>query len=258
MRNSFENKTVLVSGAGKGIGKQIALTFAREGTAVAFFARDIERVNKVDQEIKRIGGKVFASTCDITNTEHVGEFLQNVKLKLGKIDILINNVGVGLVKNFFQTSEADFDLVFSTNLKGPFFLTQKVAREMKSGSSIIFITSIHAEHPSLDPTYDGSKAAINSLVANLALELAPQGIRVNAVAPGAVMTPGVEDMMVQRLAMVPGISREDLLMAFKTRVPLNRTGEPDDIAKVVLFLSSNAANYMTGSIVVVDGGYLQS
>jgi 3-oxoacyl-[acyl-carrier protein] reductase len=235
---NFKNKVVLVSGAGKGIGKETALAFARSGAAVAFFARDKQGVQEVEKEIKRIGGRVLASTFDITKFNQMDDYLKDVKTKFEKIDILVNNVGVGLVKRFFQTSEADFDLVFSTNLKGPFFLTQRVIKEMKAGSSIIFITSIHAEQPSLDPTYDASKAAINSLVKNLALDLAPKGIRVNAIAPGHIDSKKTKEPRV----------RGD--------VPLGKkAGLPQDVASACLFLAdSEKARYITGAILPVTGG----
>jgi len=238
MSKNFENKVVLVSGAGKGIGRQIALAFAREGAAVAFFARDRQRVEEVEKEIKKSGGRVLASAFDITKIGQIDEYLRDVKSKFGKVDVLINNAGVGLVKRFAQTTESDFDLVFSTNLKGPFFLTQKVAKEMKEGSSIIFITSVHAEHPSLDPTYDGSKAAINSLVTNLALELASRKIRVNGVAPGHIDTEAEKEPRTQ----------DD--------VPLGKkAGLPQDIAQVCVFLADNEkARYITGVVLPVTSG----
>ncbi|OGY21188.1 MAG: hypothetical protein A2126_02630 [Candidatus Woykebacteria bacterium GWB1_45_5] len=238
MTNNFENRAVLVSGAGKGIGKQIALTFAENGASVAFFDRDEKLVGEVVEEINQVGKKIFAKVLDVSKIEQIDSFLRTIKTQFGEIDILVNNVGTGLVKKFFQTSKEDFDLVFSTNFKGSFFLTQKVAKEMKTGSSIIFITSIHAEHPSLDPTYDGSKAAINSLVANLALELAPKGIRVNAVAPGHI---DVETR---------GEPRQ------QSDVPLGKkAGLPQDVAKACLFLADNEkARYITGAILPVTGG----
>jgi len=238
MGTSFEDKVVLVSGAGKGIGRQIALAFAKEGAKVALFARDNKKVEEVEKEIKRIGGAVLASTLDITKINQIDDYLQSVESKFGKIDILINNVGIGVVKKFFNTTAADFDLVLSTNLKGPFFLTQKVAREMGEGSSIIFITSIHAEHPSLDPTYDASKAAINSLVANLALELAPKKIRVNAISPGHI---DVETKKEPRQ---------------QSDVPLGKkAGLPQDVVNACLFLADNEkARYITGVVLPVTGG----
>lgn len=238
MNDEFKNKVVLVSGAGKGIGRQIALVFAREEAKIAFFARDRQRVEEVEKEIKKSGGRVLASAFDITKIGQIDEYLRDVKSKFGKIDVLVNNIGVGLVKRFSETTESDFDLVFSTNLKGPFFLTQKVASEMKEGSNIIFITSIHAEHPSLDPTYDASKAAVNSLVANLALGLAAKGIRVNAIAPGHI---DVETKGKPR-------QQSDVLLGRKA-------GLPQDVANACLFLADNEkARYITGVVLPVTGG----
>ena len=238
MIKNLEKKVVLVSGAGKGIGKEIALTFAAAGSKVAFFDKNQKAVEQVEKELGLLKEKFLAATVDIEDFPAVARFISLVKTRLGPIDILINNVGIGLVKKFFQTSETDYDRVLNTNFKGPFFLTQSVSREMKEGDSIIFITSIHAEHPSLDPTYDASKAAINSLVANLALELAPKGVRVNAVAPGHI------DVETKSLARP------------QPDVPLSKkAGLPKDVAEACLFLADNEkAPYLTGVILPVTGG----
>jgi len=143
-----------------------------------------------------------------------------------------------LVKKFAETSESDFDLVLSTNFRGPFFLTQKAVKEMKEGSSIIFISSIHAGYPSLDATYDASKAAINSLVVNLALDFASRGIRVNAIAPGHI------DVKTKRGPRA------------QSDVPLGKkAGFSHDIAEACLFLAdSEKARYITGLVLPVTGG----
>jgi NAD(P)-dependent dehydrogenase (short-subunit alcohol dehydrogenase family) len=240
MNDSFKNKNVLVSGAGKGIGKEIVLSFARSGADVVFFDKDKEKVASVKEEIQKVrdGNKLYAEVFDITKINKIEEFLKRVKTEIGDIDILINNVGVGLVRRFQHTKEADFDFVFSTGLKGPFFLTQKVTEKMREGGNVIFITSIHAKHPSLDPTYDTSKAAINNLVLNLSLELAHRQIRVNAIAPGHI----------------------DIETENKPRkqsdVPLGKkAGLPQDIANASLFLADQTkASYITGVVLPVTGG----
>src|SRR3990172_8787030 len=175
--NKFSDKVVLITGGYQGIGNSVAKKFQELGAKVAVF----------DKEETLIPG-VFGGVGDITDAKAVETFIEKVEKSFGRVNILINNVGLGLVKQFFQTSQEDFDKVFGVNLKGPFFLTQRVARKMAEGDSIIFITSIHATNPSLDPTYDGSKAAINNLVMNLALELAAKSVRVNAIAPGHIDT----------------------------------------------------------------------
>jgi len=240
MEQTFKNKNVLVSGAGKGIGKDIALAFAKSGADVVFFDKDKEKVKAVAAEIKKIhtGKKLLAEAFDITKINRIEEFLKRVETEIGNIDILINNIGVGLVKRFSETTSDDFDLVLATNFKGPFFLTQKVTEKMKEGSSIIFISSIHASHPSLDPTYDASKAAINSFVANLSLELAKRKIRVNAIAPGHI------DVEI------------DSKPRRQSDVPLGKkAGLPQDIANACLFLADKSkAGYITAVVLPVTGG----
>lgn len=237
MQKGFGGKVVCVSGAGKGIGKQIAISFAENGARVGFFDKDSTKVAQVEKELTALGADFVSEEVDVTNSPQVEEFVKKLKTKLGPIDILINNVGMGLVKKFENTTEEDFDQVFSTNLKGSFFLTQQVVKEMKGGSSIIFVSSIHAEHPSLDPTYDSSKAAVNSLVTNLALDLAARNIRVNAVSPGHI---DVENSQPR--------ARED--------VPLGqKAGLPVDVANACLFLANNAvAGYITGVNLPLTGG----
>jgi len=223
----MENKrVVLITGGYQGIGNVIARKFLEEGKKVAIFDK---KKLKIPDVISGVG--------DINDERAVNKFLEVVSRDFGKINILINNVGLGVVKHFFDTTEKDFDIVFKTNFKGPFFLTKKVASQMGQGDSILFITSIHATNPSLDPTYDSSKAAINSLVFNLALELAEKGVRVNAIAPGHIDT-------------------NNLFPRKQPDVPLGKlAGLPKDIAEAALFLSdTKKASYITGAILPVTGG----
>ncbi len=224
--NEFKDKIVLITGGYQGIGRAVAQEFLEKEARVAIF-------DKVKVEMPG----VLSGIGDIADGSAVDKFLAEVESKLGRVNILINNVGLGVVKKFPQTTPEDFDKVFGINLKGPFFLTQKVAAGMAEGDSITFITSIHATNPSLDPTYDGTKAAINNLVANLSLELAPKAVRVNGVAPGHIDTVNEQPR-----------HQED--------VPLGKkAGKSVDIARAVLFLSHPVkARYITGSILPVTGG----
>lgn len=222
----LKNKVILITGGYQGIGNSVAKEFLELGAKVAVF----------DKEKTEIDG-ALVGLGDIQDSSAVNNFLSEVETKLGKVNILINNVGLGLVKRFFDTKEEDFDKVFGVNLKAPFFLTQKIAAKMEEGDSILFITSIHATNPSYDPTYDGSKAAINNLVMNLSLELAGRGIRVNAIAPGHIDTKNTEPR-----------PQDD--------VPLGKkAGLPENIAQAVVFLAdSKKASYITGTILPVTGG----
>lgn len=224
--NNFAKKVVLITGGYQGIGRTVAEEFIKKGAKVAI----------LDKEKVFLDG-VYSKTGNIQDQETVAVFVDEVEKKLGRINILINNVGLGVVKRFFETEEKDFDQVFGVNFKGPFFLTQKVAKKMKTGDSILFITSIHATSPSLDPTYDSSKAAINNLILNLSLELAVNGVRVNAIAPGHIDTKNV----------VPREAED---------VPLGKkAGLPKNIAEAAIFLADDEkASYITGTILLVTGG----
>lgn len=223
---NLENKVVLITGGYQGIGKACAKKFLDRGYRVAVF----------DKEKIELDG-VLAGVGDISDFSAVLSFISTVEQDLGQINILINNVGFGYSKRFFETTMEDFDKVFAVNLKGPFFLTQSVSKKMKAGDSILFITSIHATNPSLDPTYDGSKAAINNLVMNLSLDLAPQGVRVNAIAPGHIDTKNTN----------PRVAED---------VPLGKkAGAPENIADAALFLSDPVvSSYVTGVVLPVTAG----
>ncbi len=237
--NSFQNKTVLISGAGKGIGRAITLAFAKEGANIAIFDKNPDFIKAIKKELDSLEVKSVTQVFDISNQMAIESFLKVVQIDLGKIDTLVNNAGFGMVKKFTQTTESDFDEVISTNFKGAFFLTQQTLPLINKDGNIIFITSIHAEHPSLDPVYDASKSAINNLVLNLSLGLAKDNIRVNAIAPGHI------DVSIRR-----GKPRR------QEDVPLTKkAGFPDDIAEACLFLADNLrARYITGVILPVTGG----
>lgn len=224
--NNFQNKVILITGGYQGIGNAIAKEFINLKAKVAVF----------DKEKSSVSG-VYVGIGDIRDEKAVSSFLKTVEEKLGPVNVLVNNVGLGLVKRFFQTTQDNFDMVFDINLKAPFFLTQKVAGKMGDGDSIIFITSIHVTNPSLDPTYDSSKAAINNLVLNLSLDLAEKGIRVNAIAPGHIDTKNDNPR-----------GQED--------VPLGKVaGLPKNIADAAVFLSDpQQASYITGAILPVTAG----
>lgn len=237
--STFQDKTVLVTGASQGLGKAIASGFAAEGARVIVTSENEEGLAQAVAEIGKLGktevGKVV---FDISVPDEVEQAVSRIEEKFGRVNILINNVGVGVAKNFRETTLVDFDKVVKTNLRGPFFFTQGIVKNMKEGDSIIFVTSIHADRPSLDPTYDGTKAAINNWTKNLALELASSGIRVNAIAPGHVDKE------------TSGEPRE------QKDVPLTgRAGLPVDVSNACLFLSDpKKARYITGQILEVGGG----
>lgn len=235
---TFKNKVVVVSGAGEGIGKNIVLSFARKDSKVVFFDKNKQAVDELKRELSQYPIQFQAEVLNISNIKKVNDLIEKIWRMFGQIDILINNVGIGAQVRFFDITPSLLELVWKTSYRGPFFLTQKVVEKMNEGGNILFISSIHAEHPSLDPAYDGTKAAINSLIANLALQLSQRKIRVNGIAPGHIDTKTAGEPMK------------------KPDVPLfKKAGLPKDIAQACLFLADNQkAGYITGIILPVSGG----
>lgn len=237
-QKNFDQKIVVISGAGKGIGKEIALGFAKEGAVIVFFDKKRSLVEQLKSTFLKLKVSFCGEILDITDMVKLEKFVQKVVKKFGKIDILINNVGIGTGKRFFEVNPEDMDIVKTTTFKSPFFLTQKVAEFMNEGGNIIFITSIHAEYLSLDPIYDSTKAAVNNLIKNLALQLSSRNIRVNGIAPGHIDIETKDEPRNQ------------------SDVPLyKKAGLPEDIAQACLFLTDNKrAKYITGAILPVTGG----
>lgn len=236
--SQFQNKVVVVSGAGRGIGRTIALSFAAQGAKLALFDKDSELCDDLEQELSKLDIPHMVSNFDINETEKLSQFIEQVKTELGQIDVLINNVGYGVGRRFKETSPSDYQSVMNTNFGGAFMLTKIVEPAMNDGANIIFISSIHAIQPSLDPVYDASKAAINNLVLNLAISLSQRNIRVNAITPGHIDVSGVEDPRFQ----------SDVFLGKKA-------GLPEDVANACLFLADNIqARYITGVILPVSGG----
>ncbi len=239
------NKTVIVTGAGQGIGKGIALEMANEGYNVVVSDINPESATTVSTEITNTGAKSIAIKCDISLISDIDNLLKTTIENFGQVNVLVNNAGIYPFKPFLELTEADWDKVIDINLKGTFLTNQAVAKIMPEGSKIINISSIASfvGFENLVP-YCGSKGGVNSFVRALALELAPKKINVNVVAPGAIETPG---------AQAPN---EDLRQQTIAVIPWKRMGTSADIANIVAFLASDKADYITGQTIVVDGGYI--
>lgn len=249
---SLAGSVALVTGAGRGIGRGIALRLAEAGAAVAVADLDGDLAMRVTDEIRAAGGTAEAAPADVSAEADVKSLVRACVEKMGGLDVLVNNAGIFPVCPVLEMETADFDRVVSVNLRGVFLCTREAALAMVDqgrGGAIVNVTSIDAVHPSMVGLahYDASKHGVWGFTKNVARELAPHGIRVNALAPGGVLTEGVQEM---------GGGSDEAVAAFAARVPMGRMGDPDDIARAALFLASDLSSYMTGAQVIVDGGAL--
>ena len=245
-------KKAIVSGSGTGIGREIALEFARQGADVVLhFAHSDAGALSAVEEIKAMGRKATAFKANFTEVDEVLDFgARAIEFLGGKVNALVNNAGITLNKPFFQVKPEQFDTVYNVNIRAQYFLTQKVAAHMieHGGGTVVNITSIHGfagarEHS----VYAGTKGAIVAFTRTLAIELGHQGVRVNAIAPGAVV---VEN----HFKVIPGATEQGMQEAGYKLIPVARIGVPIDIAKVAVFLSTDDSSYILGQTLVVDGG----
>jgi len=241
----LENKTAIVTGAGRGIGRGIALALARQKCNVVVSDIDQSNCDKVVKELKQLGVKALTVKCDVSDKSEVENLFEQTIKEFGKLDILVNNAGIFPFVFFAEMKESDWDKVIDINLKSVFLCSQSAAKIMRDGGRIIDISSI-ASVVGFEGLvhYCASKGGVNSLVRALALELAPKKITVNAVAPGAIETPGASRS-----------TNEESIRQTIAAIPLGRMGQPEDIASAVVFLASPDAGYITGQTIVVDGGW---
>jgi NAD(P)-dependent dehydrogenase (short-subunit alcohol dehydrogenase family) len=236
-------RVCIVTGAAQGNGEACARRFAREGAKVVLADIDEARGQALAQQL----GGLFVR-CDVGDKAQVDTLVAKTILSHGRIDVLVNNAGIFKASDFLEISEADFDAVLRVNLKGSFLVGQAVAREMvkAGGGTIVNMSSVNAvlTIPSI-ASYNVSKGGINQLTRVMALALADKGVRVNAVAPGTIAT---------ELAAKAVLTSEDAKARIMSRTPMKRLGEPSEVADAVAWLASDAASYVTGEIVVVDGG----
>jgi len=253
---NLSGKTAIVTGGSMGIGFGIAYRLAEAGAKTVICGRREEEAKKAAEEIKQLGFEAIGITADVSQEKDVVNLINQTINQYQKIDILVNNAGIFPFNPLVTMTADQFDKVIAINLRGVFLMTKYAAEQMKKngGGKIINITSIDALHPSAVGLahYDASKHGVWGLTKNAALELAKDNITVNAVAPGGVLTPGVVTMQ----SGGKQNTTERFPEPTKMEVPMGRIGVPDDIGKVVLFLASEMSSYMTGSQIVVDGGYL--
>jgi len=243
----FNNKTAVVTGAAKGIGYGIALELAKGGTNVVLADLDKTTNETAAKEIgEKTGAKCIAVQCNVAQKTDVDNLIKTALDNFGLVDILVNNAGIFPYNAFLEMTEADWDKVIDVNLKSVFLCSQAAGKVMKEGSKIVSISSVASLIGFENLThYCASKGGINGLTRALALELAPKKINVNVVAPGAIRTPGAD---------WESMSQEQMKQTLSL-IPWNRVGTPEDIAKAVAFLSSSDSDYITGQVIVVDGGW---
>ncbi|HHT9134919.1 MAG TPA: 3-oxoacyl-[acyl-carrier-protein] reductase [Candidatus Avalokitesvara rifleensis] len=243
---SLKGKVAIVTGGTRGIGRAIALELARNGADVAFsYAKNVEKAKEVEGEIKKLGVKALAMQSDVANFNQSKEMVNNAIKELGKIDLLVNNAGITRDKILMMMSEEDWKAVIDTNLSGVFNCSKAaVVPMMKQRSgSIINITSVSGLVGMAGQTnYSSSKAGIIGFTKALAKEVARRGVRVNAVAPGFIET-----------EMVQALNQKYIDEMLKL-IPLGRVGKAEEVARVVAFLASDDASYITGHVINVDGG----
>jgi NAD(P)-dependent dehydrogenase (short-subunit alcohol dehydrogenase family) len=245
----LSNKVALITGGTSGIGLEAAQLFAAEGAQVITTGAD---QNKLDAASRKLGSQVLALSADLRTPSELDRIFAEIGRRYGRLDIVFANAGIGLAASLEGVTEQQIDEQFAVNFKGAFFTIQKAAPLLVPGASIILTTSFlnAVGAPGLS-ILSATKAAVRSLARSLGAELAPRGIRVNAVSPGPINTP-----FHGKLGLSPTELRK-AAAAIEAQVPLDRFGEPSEVAKTVLFLASDDSSFMTGSEIVVDGGLTQ-
>jgi len=255
MELGLKGKVAIVTGGGRGIGEAICLAFADERTHIVVSDIDFENAKGVAEKIRAMGVKAIPAKTDVSRAEEARKLVEIAVKELGRLDILVNNAGISPKKQgggpamTWEIGLEEWDSVMGVNLKGTLFCSQEAVRHMllKKSGAIVNIASIAGKAP-FEPMatgahYDASKAAIINLTQRLASEVAEHGIRINAVAPGRIATPMAK------------FASKEWNQAMLARTPMGRFGTPEEIANLVVFLASDAASYITGETVNINGGW---
>ena len=245
------NTVAIITGSSQGIGQAIAARLAQDGVNIAIdYHTHAEGAEETLRQVEASGARGVIVKADLSLLSEINHLVEQTLATFGRIDILVNNAGIEKRNDYWQVTEADYDAVMNVNLKGVFFTTQRVVRHLqteKRSGKIINISSVHEELPFPHFTsYCMSKGGLKMMTRNLAIELAPFGITINSVAPGAIETPINKSLL----------NNPAELRSLLDNIPLKRLGQPADVAEIVAFLASDKSNYITGTTIFVDGGLL--
>lgn len=249
----LDQKVAVVTGADSGIGRAIAITFASEGaTVVVNYAHAQDKAEEVRQIIEKNHGRALVVQADVSQYQQVANLIQQAVQHFDRLDIMVNNAGMEIHSPFLEETEENFDRVISIDLKGTFFGAQLAAREMvkrKTPGRIINISSVHEDLPMPgNVPYCCAKGGMRMLTRTICLELAPHNITVNNIGPGAVHTPIDRDVEAD----------PEKMAALLKEIPLHRMAQPDEVAKLALYLASDASAYVTGATYFIDGGLMRN
>ena len=245
---SLKGKVAVVTGGNRGIGRAIAGGFAEAGATVVIAARNEKKSAEAATEIEASGGRAIAVTSDVSDRAQLERMIDTVTSDVGPIDVLVNNAGIGFHADALTLEDSEWNRLFGINLEGVWMTSQIVGRGMtqRRSGSIINIGSISGliiNRPQWHSPYGISKAAVHQLTRSLAAEWSQYGVRVNAIAPGYVKTE------------IASTEYQEYRRYWKDEVPMQRYGSPDEIAPAALYLASDASSFMTGEVMVIDGGY---
>lgn len=242
MSGQLAGKVALVTGAASGMGRAIALRFAKEGAQISIVDIDLDGAKRVANEVKKLKAKAIAIQCDVANERQVNQAVKQTQEQLGNIGILVNNAGIAEGCFIADMSTKQWRKMFAVHCDGMFFFTRAVIKSMQKGDRIINISSVDGIQGQVFSThYAAAKGAMIAFTTSLSLELAPRGITVNSIAPGVIRT-AMGQMLIE---VAPEFYKE---------IPMVRWGEPEDIAELAVFLASPGASYITGQTILVDGG----
>ena len=245
-----KGKTVIITGAGSGLGAGYAQAFGLAGAVTVCAGRTLSALERTAAAIRAAGGQALALTVDVTDVSSIRGFMEEVQTRTGRVDVLVNNAGTELAEEFLSVTPEHFDTILNVNLKGVYFMAQAAAQAMKeTGGKIINIGSLGSYIGLAESSvYCSSKGAVIQLTKTLAIELAKYHIQVNAIAPGYFVTPMTQ----------PFYDDAEHRAWIESRIPAGRWGTVDDLAGPALFLASSASDYVTGQVIIVDGGWLAS